>query len=1024
MSLTRIALEKDRITLAVLLCLLVAGLLAYGRMPRAEDPGFTIRTAVVITQYPGASPHRMELLVTDKIEKRIQEMPEVKDIRSDSSTGVSVISVDLEDEYANVRPIWDKLRRKVQDAQRELPEGVIGPFVNDEYGDVFGIIVSITGDGFSFRELEDIADTMREEVLLLPEVAKVDIYGAQEERIFVEYDNARLSELGLSPESLQSTLQAQNIIFPGGDISTGEERIALEPSGNFESVAELRRAVINIPDSDEYAYLGDIASVRRGYVDPAESLMHTSGIPSLGLAISMKEGGNIIRLGEMVKATVERARGEFPAGVEFDFIQFQPDAVQKKIDDFQVNLFQAVAIVAGVMLVTLGLRTGLVVASLVPTAMIGAFFVMSQFGIGLNQMSLAALIIALGLLVDNGIVMSESILVRAGRGEDLRSAAIASGDELKTPLLISSLTTAAAFLPIYLAEGNMGEYTAALFQVVTITLLVSWVVALTVIPLLCARFLKVEPAAEGHDALDSPFYHRYRAILIALLHHRKAAILGTIVLFFLAVQGLGFVPALFVPANDRPTFSAELELPIGSPIERTEAVVKEIEGFVQDELLVNDERSRGITNWASFIGNGGPRYILSYGPQETEPSYAYMLLNASDRPAVDELIPKIEKFALDNFPDLQPTIRPLELGAPSWPPVAVRIIGRDPTKVFEIVDEVKAKIAAIPGTRLITDDWGAQSKKIGVKIDEARALRAGVTNRDIALSLQSFLSGLDSTEYREDDKLIPVTLRSVAGDRDDIDRIESINVFSQQAGSYVPLGQVADLKVVWEPAKIKRRNRFQTVTVEAGVDPGTTATQVNEQLIPWLTEQSVHWPSGYSWELGGEAESSTEANEAIGEQLPTAGLLIILLLVGQFNSFRKAGIILLTIPLGLIGVVIGLLVMRSYFGFFTLLGLISLAGVVINNGIVLLDRIRIEIDSGRSPAEAVVRSAMERLRPILLTTATTVLGLIPLYLGGGPLWEPLAVAIMFGLLFATVLTLGFVPVLYSAFYRVDFSSMR
>ena len=1023
MSITRTAIERSRVTLVVLIFVAVAGVQSFFSLPQSEDPGFIIRTAVVQTIFPGASPERVEQLVTDKLEKAIQEIPELDFVQSQSKTGASLIWVNVNDKYTDLRPIWDNLRRKVDRARSELPENVIGPKVNDEFGDTFGIILTITGDGFSYAEIKEIADEVRDELLLLPDVAKVDIYGAQEERIFVEYSNATLSSYGLSPLQLQSILEARNILIPGGSIVTEYEKIVLEPSGNFQSLEDLRRTVIQLPGSDAIVYLENLADVRRGYVDPPSSIARSAEGPCLALAVSMREGGNIVELGEQVRPRMRELLGYYPIGVEFDFVQFQPDVVSGLVDGFVVNLYQAIGIVTVVMLLFLGLRTGLVVATLIPMAMLTTLMMMTFFGIGLDQMSIASLIIALGMLVDNAIVMSESIMVSMAEGKDNKNAAIDSARELQVPLLTSTLTTAAAFLPIYLAESSVGEYTAPLFKVVSLTLLASWLLSLTMIPMLCARFLKVKKQQE--DNFDSRFYRTYRDVLLMGLKNRGVALAGVALIFVIAMVGFGLVPNIFFPPNDRATFTLEIDLPVGTPIERTAMVVESFETYLRDTFLVKNEGEEGLINWVAFVGNGGPKFALGYNPGLQSPESGIFLLNATSRPHVDAMIPQMEEFANNSFPDLKATIRPLSNGPPAWPPVEVRISGRDSDVLFDLVEKVKNKMYEIPGTKIIDDDWGPRAKKLVVDVDEVRARLSGVTNQDVAISLQTFFDGFETTDYREGDKLIPVTLRSVAAERDDIDKIETINVYSQATGMSVPLKQVADVRIAWEPARVKRRDRLRTVAVSCGHEPWMTAADVNAELVPWLEEEKKSWGPGYSYELGGVLESSGDANRSIGEKLPIAGLIIVLLLVGQFNSFRRPLIILITIPLGLIGVVIGLLLARSYFGFMTLLGIISLAGIVINNAIVLLDRIRIEIeDNGLAPPQAIIESAQRRLRPILLTTMTTVFGLIPLWLGGGAMWEPMAIAIIFGLIFATALTLGVVPILYSLFFGVSFREVQ
>jgi multidrug efflux pump subunit AcrB len=787
-NVTRFAIEKNRITLVALILIFFAGINAYRTMPRAEDPGFVIRTAQVITYFPGASPERVEQLITDKLEKAIQEMPELDFITSESKTGVSIILVNILESYTKMRPIWDSLRRKVNAAAKDLPDGVRGPLVNDEFGDVFGTILTLTGEGYSYAELKDIADQIRDELLLIDEVAKVDIFGAQEERVFVEYNNARLAELGLSPNQLKQILENQNIIFPGGEITTEDEQIVLEPSGNFETIEQLGRTVINLPGSSDLVYLEDVARIFRGYIDPPRSKMRFSSEPCLGLAINLREGGNIIVLGEKVAAQVDRLQGLYPIGIELDFVAFQPEHVDKKVKNFSASLLQAIGVVLAVMLLSLGMRTGLVVATLIPMAMIMSLFVMSVFHIGLDQMSLASLIIALGMLVDNAIVMSESIMVQMSEGKTAINAAVDSASELRIPLLTSSLTTAAAFLPIYLAESSTGEYTAPLFKVVSITLLSSWILALTMTPMFCVYFLRVKKAS-SEQKFNSAFYRKYRGFLTACLRRPVLALLAVVIVFLVAMQGFRFIPNIFFPPNDKAIFTAELELPIGAPIERTESMVKDIEQFMQDELVANADRPGGIINWATFIGAGAPRFVLTYNPEPAKPEYAIMLINTTGRDVIGDIISKMEAYTYEHHPDVLPTIQPLALGPAPNAPVEVRISGRDDDIVFDLADRVKEMLAGISSTKNITDNWGPRSKKLLVNIDQDRARRSGLSNLDVALSLQTILSGYQTTEFREDDEVIPVTLRSVAAERKDIAKLESHNLFFKLTGQSVRISR-------------------------------------------------------------------------------------------------------------------------------------------------------------------------------------------------------------------------------------------
>ena len=1024
MNLTHFAITNNRVTAIFLLAVLFGGCSAYLTMEQAMDPGFTIRTAQIVTRFPGANPKRVEALVTDQLEKAIQELPELDFVTSISKTGVSIISVNIRNEFANMRPIWDKLRRKVDEVASGLPEGALTPQVNDELGDVYGTIIAVTGNGFDYRELKDFALQMRDSLLRLKNAGKVDLLGSQDERVFVEYNDARMAELNLSVSQVSQALQSRNILISGGSLLAGEERLEVEPSGNFNTVEELARTVISVPNRSDLLYLEDFADISRGYIDPASSKVRANGQPALVLAVSVREGGNIVRLGDEVQELLERARNQYPLGVDLDVVAFEPERVEKKVREFTSSVVQAVLIVVTSMLLMLGLRTGLVVATLVPSALLMSLLMMQGIGLGLNQITLAALIIALGMLVDNSIVMSESIMVSISEGVQPVDAAVGSAKELRIPLLTSSLTTAAAFLPIYLAEGTMGEYTGALFVVVTIALLCSWLLALTLIPLLCARFLKVK-ATEGKDSYHTLLYRTYRTLLLGLVRAPLVSLGLVVGIFCLSLLGFSLIPSVFFPPDNTPIMTAEFQAPIGTSIERTEEFVRDLDEFTRTDLVVGSERPAGVTTWSAYVGQGAPRFTLPYGPQPPSPEYAYLLFNLTSAELIPELALKIERFCTERYPSVIPTIGPLPLGAVIKNPVEVRISGSAQSKVFEIADAVKTHLQSIAGTKNVGDDWGERTKKLTVAIDEQRARRSGVTHQDVALSLQSVLSGYTATEYREGTEIIPVRIRSEAANRQDVSKLESLHVYSQNQGTAVPLMQVAEVAIEWQPAKLRRRNRLTTVTVSSGLTGEVTAAEVTARLGEWMENEQASWSPGYFYEFGGEMEESAKSQGAIADKLPYAGLMILILLVMQFNSFRKPLIILLTIPLALVGVVVGLLVTDSDFGFMTLLGLISLTGIVINNGIVLIDRIAIEIDqNGHEPPRAVIEAAQRRLRPILLTTVTTVGGLIPLWLGGGPMWESMAIAIIFGLIFATLLTLGVVPVLYTLLFRVRFKGFR
>ena len=1017
MSLTRIAIDRNRITITVIVLAVLAGLFAYQGIPKAQDPGFTIRTAVITTRFPGASPQRVEELVTDQIEKKAQEMPEVDNIISESRTGISIIFVNFKESYRVMRPIFDDLRRKVETVVEDLPQGSTVPVVNDEFGDVFGSVYTLTGDGFSYAELKEVADELRDILLKEPDIAKVEIHGAQQEVIFVEYNNARLSEFGLSPQQLAASLSSVNIVSSGGDVISGRERITLEPTGNYESLDDLRRSVIQLPGG-ALVYLEDIAEIYRDYKDPPRSVARVNGEPALALAVSMREGGDILKLGDRLNELMPDLIARYPWGVNIDKVWFQADLVRTNVDNFTNNLVQAIAIVIVVMIGFLGIRTGLVVGALIPTTIVSTFFAMQVFEITINQISLTALIISLGLLVDNAIVMTESILVKREQGQGAVDAAVASGRELATPLLISSLTTALAFMPIAMAKSAVGEYTADIFYVVAITLLVSWLIAMTFIPMLTTVALRVKSVQESRDeAFDGRWYRAYRGLLASAVYNPYKFGVLIIALFALAIYGMGMVRQEFIAPSEDPIFTAKLEMPLGTSIETSQAVMSSVDKFVGEQYHAGDEAK--LRNWLTFIGDGGPRFMLSLNPPNPNPANSFLIANTFDGKQVESVMSGIEQFVRANHPDLAAQVKRLENGPPVDYPIIVRLSGADFNALYRMADEVTDYLYEVPGISNVRNSWGLQTKKLRIRVNQELARRAGVTSEDVAVSLQASLTGIDLTQYREGDDIIPVTLRTTAAYRQDISKLDGLTVFSQSTGQNVPLKQVADAVLDFEPGIIERRDRERTLSLNVQLSPGATAAQVVEVLLPWLDDAQKRWPYGHAYAIGGETEESGDANASIAAELPTAGMLIVLLLVAQFNSIRRPIIILTTIPLGLIGVTFGLLVANSTFGFFTILGLISLSGIIINNAIVLLDRIAIEIkEFGRSQSEAVFYAAQQRLRPILLTTATTVLGMTPLLWGGTAMFLPMAITIIFGLAFATALTLLVVPVLYTLFFRV------
>ncbi|MGE0050348.1 MAG: efflux RND transporter permease subunit [Arcobacter sp.] len=1015
MNLTSFALKNDKVTIVFAILIFIYGIISFFDLPRAKDPGFIIRTATVVTYFPGASAKRIEQLVTDKLEKKIQEMSEIDFIKSTSKSGVSIIFVNILEKHKNMRPIWDSLRRKVDDGTRELPDGALKPIVNDEFGDVYGSLISISSDGLSKAELEDIANDTKDVFLRLNDVAKIDIIGIQPQVVYVEFDNSKLARLNLSASYLKNILESKNIVLSGGNIKIESSRLSIEPSGNYENIEQISNTIIPL-NTGEKVYLKDIANIKADYKNPSSLIVQKDGKDSIILAISMKKDGDIIKLGEEIDILTKQVQDKLPLGVKLDRLFNEPKIVDHIINNFVNNLLQAMVLVILVMLFSLGLRTGLIVAFLIPMSILTSFIIMSVFDIWLDQVSLAALIISLGLLVDSAIVMSESIMVLMQKGKNVVEASIQSANELKIPLLTSALTTSAAFLPIFLAKSSTGEYTNSIFKVVTITLLSSWVLALTLTPVLSKYFMKKDLTKELKQSRAIRFY---RDFLNLLLNHKIATVIVVTLLFISSLKVLDSVPKKFFPEATESTFTAEIRLPIGTAIETTKENVEVIEKYIKEKYMSSKNGDNEVINFVSFIGESAPRFWLSYEQELASSEYSTILINTKDTKVLPKIEEDIENFAKSKFPDMQINAKTLAMGPPVKKPIEIRISGKDTNKLFELSSKVKQELSKIAGVKNIVDDWGIRNKKLVVQIDEAKALKEGISNLDIAISLQTNLSGFEVATYRKDDKLIPIILRSNEDTKDDINRLQTVNVYSQTSGKNISLSQVATIKVVYEESNIIRRDRLKTITVGAEIEEGYNALLVFEDIKPWLEQFSKSFELGYYYEFGGEYEASGKANDSIVVNLPIAFMSILLLMVAQFNSIKKPLIILTSIPLGIIGVSYGLFITNSYFGFMTLLGIISLSGIVINNAIVLLERIKIEeIENDFSPYKAIIEASISRFRPIVLTTLTTVLGLVPLWYSGGIMWEPMAISIIFGLMVSTILTLVFTPVLYAIFYKI------
>lgn len=1027
MNLAQFAIEKSRITFMMLATIIILGLVSYGSLARDSMPPYTIRVATIVTQFPGASPDRVEQLVTDKIEKVAQELPELKEVGSTSRTGLSIVSVTLKDEVGpdDLQPVWDRLRRKLEQ-MRDLPSGVSPNLNDDGIGEVYGIAVGLTSDGYSYAEMKDEADILRDELIKLDDAAKVEIGGIQEERIFVEFDNARLREYNLSANILQGVIGSTNILSSGGEINLENERIILEPTGNFSSVADIAKTLIPV-GQNQLVYLEDVASVRQGYIDPPTQLVRVNGQDALTLHVSLKDGANVIALGAEIDRVLNERRAELPIGLELHRVASLDTYIDVKVSDFIGNLMQSIAIVLAVMLIFLGMRTGLVIASLIPIVTIMTFMLMGSFSVGLNQVTLAALIMALGMMVDNAIVVAESVMVKMDAGLPAKQAAIDACGELFTPLLISTLTTSAAFLAFFLAESVMGDIVGPIFVVITMALLSSWVVALTVVTMFCTIFLRANDGQSQPGLIDRVIARArelYKDLILAALARKRTVVAGILGLFVASLFGFGFIPFVFFPDSDRNTITVDINLPLGTRIERTNQVVDEFERFMVDSMLVTDASVAGVLGWSSYVGEGPESYDMGYSPDEANASYAHLLVTTTAFEFNNDVVNRLDAFGFNSFPDADVKVGPLGAGG-STVPIEIKVSGSDPDELARIAERVKMRLNEIAGTKNVKDDWGPQSKKFVVNIDQTRAQVAGVTSQDVATSLQTVLDGFRTGEYREGDKSIPILMRSQASQQQTLQSLETMDVFAQNSGRSVPLLQIASVEPEWQYSKIKRVDLNRTVTISSELTASGNAAAVTADITPFLDEEQATWPVGYTYSLGGDAESTAENMGAVVRYLPLSAFIIVLLLIIQFNSARKMAMVVLTIPLAIIGVVIGLLVFREPFGFMPFLGVISLAGIVINNAIVLLDRIQIEqTELGRNDQDAVITACLQRFRPILLATFTTVFGLLPLYLSGGEMWEGMAIGIMVGLLFGTIITLVFIPSLYSILFGVNYDGYR
>jgi multidrug efflux pump len=1004
----KFAISRARFTWLLIISTLVAGTAVYFTQPRQEDPEITIRSAQVVTRFPGLSPERVEALITRPIEEKIKEIPAVKDIRSVSMNGLSIVTPEVDDRYTDMAPIWAQLRDKMDDLRPHLPDGTRGPIVNDDYGRLAVVTLALTGANFSMAELKEMAEDLRDELGALPLVARVELHGVQHERIWLKFDPYFLAQFGLTTAAVEESLRGQNVILPGGTVNAAGQRVVIEPSGDFRSVEAIRNLAIPTKEGG-VVYLQDLATIERGYVDPAESLAFHNGQPAIVLGISMVPGVNVATLGEQVTTRLEQLRPQLPLGMHLDTVIFQPELVQASVYDASENLLQTMAVVLLVVMLFLGLRTGLIVGAMIPLTIMLTLLGMSLFGIELHRISIAAVIIALGLLVDNGIVIAEDIKKRLDAGTERLEAALAAPRSLAFPLLTSSLTTVFAFLPLVLIADGTGEFLRSLGQVLAIALLASWVIAITVVPAFCYWFLgdNQRIATPQYDSLPYRTYHNALALIL-----KQRMLFVVMMIGMLLLSGIVFeqVKQRSLGPSERNQFTVYLDLPASADIADTSAAANRLSRY-----LMNTAENPEVTDVLAYVGAGGPRFFLALSPNDPQPNKAFLVVNTQHSAQIEQVMRRTESFIARDIPEGTGRADILFLGPAALGTVELRVSGPQTDALQQLAAQLEDAFHSVPGTRAIRSDWEDPVFKIRVEVDQERARRAEVTSEEIARTLSAHFDGEVVTDYREGDKVIPVVIRANEGSRNELDRLRGVEVYSATRGLAVPLIQIADFYGDVEPSRIRRNNQQRAITV-AGKHPDMTAVELHSAMQGAL--DAIILPPGYLIEIDGEIKGARESSSKLLTFAPHALFLIVAVLVLQFNSLRRPAIILLTIPLVFIGASLGLWMFGAFFDFTAMLGLFSLAGIIINNGIVMIERIDQARQEGMPVNQAIIAAALARSRPIIMTTITTVAGLVPLALFGGEFWFGMAIVIMCGLAVGTVLTLGVVPVLYSVMFQL------
>lgn len=996
------------------LIFLIGGVSAFFGLGRLEDPAFTIKDAMVVTSYPGATPQQVEEEVTYPLEKAIQQLTYVDEVNSISSRGLSQVTVTMKNNYGpdDLPQIWDELRRKVNDLKGQLPPGVNEPQVIDDFGDVYGILLAVTGEGYSYKELLDYIDYLRRELELVDGVSKVSVSGAQQEQVFIEISMKKISSLGLSPNTVFNLLSTQNVVSDAGAVRIGNEYIRIHPTGEFQNVEQLGDLILTEGGAQGLIYLKDVAEVKRGYIEVPTNIIGYNGTLALNMGISFAQGVNVVAVGEAFDRRLAELKYQQPIGIDISEVYNQPKEVEKSVSGFVVSLGQAVAIVIVVLLFFMGLRSGLLIGLILLLTVLGTFIFMQYFKIDLQRISLGALVIALGMLVDNAIVVVEGILIGTQKGRTRMQAATDIVTQTKWPLLGATVIAVTAFAPIGLSEDSTGEYCGTLFTVLLISLMLSWFTAISITPFFADLFFKgqkVDPDSEGKDPYNGMVFVIYKKFLEFCMKRAWLTMVVLVIGLGASVYGFGFVKQAFFPSSTTPMFQVDVWMPEGTDIRATNTKLKVLENWLSEQ-----EEVEHITTTA---GKGLQRFMLTYAPEKSYSAYGEITTRVKSYDVLAPLMKRFREYVDASFPEIDYKLKQIELGPGGGAKIEARIVGSDPTVLRSIAAQVMDIMHADPGAFNVRHDWRERTKVLEPQFNESQARRYGITKSDVDDFLAMSFSGKSIGVYRDGTTLMPIVARLPDDERIDIRNIEGMKIWSPALSEFIPLQQVTlGYKMQWEDPLIIRKNRKRMLTIMADPDllGEETAATLQKRLQPQI--EAIELPPGYSLEWGGEYESSADAQASLFTTMPMGYLFMFLITVFLFNSVKEPLIVWLTVPLALIGVTTGLLVLNTPFGFMALLGFLSLSGMLLKNGIVLLDQIDIEMKSGKEPYIAVVDAALSRVRPVCMAAITTILGMIPLL--PDIFFKPMAVTIMFGLGFATVLTLIVVPVLYRMFHKI------